>query len=92
MPRHPRSCRHWPLTSSYVALVRERPTDPRYDAVLAVEENLGVILATARAEQLADPAGIQLHRLAGLDWMAFPRAEAPLWYVTRSPLRSGHMA
>jgi DNA-binding transcriptional LysR family regulator len=63
-----------------VALVRERPTDPRYDAVLAVEENLGVILATARAEQLADPAGIQLHRLAGLDWMAFPRAEAPLWY------------
>jgi molybdate transport repressor ModE-like protein len=63
-----------------VALVRERPTDPRYDAVLAVEEALGVILATARAEQLAEPAGIQLHRLAGLDWIAFPRTEAPLWY------------
>jgi molybdate transport repressor ModE-like protein len=63
-----------------VALVRERPADPDYDAVLAVAEALGVILAADRAAELADPAGVQLHRLAGLDWIAFPRAEAPLWY------------
>ena len=63
-----------------VALVRECPTDPRYDAVLAVEEALGVVLAAAPADQLADPAGIRLHRLAGLDWAGFPRAEAPAWY------------
>jgi Enoyl-(Acyl carrier protein) reductase len=36
-----------------VALVREYPADPRYDAVLAVEETLGVILATAQADKLA---------------------------------------
>jgi len=63
-----------------LALVRERPANPDYDAVLAVEEALGVILATDRAGELADPAGIQLQRLAGLEWIAFPRAEAPLWY------------
>ena len=37
-----------------VALVRECPADPRYDAVLAVEETLGVILATVQADKLAD--------------------------------------
>lgn len=63
-----------------VALVRERPAGPHYDAVLAVEEALGVILAAGRAAELADPAGIQLHRLAGLAWIPFPRSEAPLWY------------
>jgi molybdate transport repressor ModE-like protein len=63
-----------------VALVRERPEGPQYDAVLAVEEALGVVLATVRADELADHAGIQLHRLAGLEWIAFPRSEAPLWY------------
>jgi molybdate transport repressor ModE-like protein len=63
-----------------VALVRECPADPRYDAVLAVEETLGVILATVQADKLAEPAGIQLHRLAGLDWTGFPRSEAPIWF------------
>ena len=63
-----------------VALVRERPAGSEYDAVLAVEEALGVVLATVRAAELADPAGIRLHRLAGLEWIAFPRSEAPLWY------------
>ena len=24
--------------------------------------------------------GIRLHRLAGLDWVGFPRSDAPLWY------------
>ena len=63
-----------------VALVRERPDDPGYDAVLAVEESLGVILATSRASELAGPAGVRLHELAGLEWLSFPRPEAPAWY------------
>ena len=63
-----------------LAFVRECPVDPRYDAVLAVEEALGVVLAAARADKLADPEGIRLHRLAGLDWTGFPRSEAPVWY------------
>lgn len=63
-----------------LGLLRECPADPRYDAVLAVEEALGVVLAAAHADKLADPAGIWLHRLAGLDWTGFPRSEAPAWY------------
>ncbi len=63
-----------------LALVREYPVDPRYDAVLAVEEALGVVLTATHADELADPAGIRLHRLAGLDWAGFPRSEAPVWY------------
>jgi molybdate transport repressor ModE-like protein len=63
-----------------VALVRARPADPDYDAVLAVEEALGVILAAERADELAGPAGLRLHQLAGLDWVGFPRSDAPLWY------------
>jgi molybdate transport repressor ModE-like protein len=63
-----------------LALVRECPVDPRYDAVLAVEEALGVVLADDRAVKLADPGGVRLHRLTGLDWTGFPRSEAPVWY------------
>jgi molybdate transport repressor ModE-like protein len=63
-----------------VALARECPADPRYDAVLAVEETLGVILASVQADNLADPSGIRLHQLAGMDWTGFPRSEAPSWY------------
>ena len=63
-----------------LALVRERPADPDYDAVLAVEEALGVILAAGRAAELAGPTGVRLHQLAGLDWVAFARSEAPSWH------------
>lgn len=63
-----------------LALLRERPADPDYDAVLAVEEALGVILAADRAAELAGPAGVRLHQLAGLEWVAFARAEAPSWH------------
>jgi DNA-binding transcriptional LysR family regulator len=63
-----------------VALVRECPADPGYDAALAVEEALGVILAAGRASELAGPAGVCLHQLARLDWLSFPRSEAPAWY------------
>lgn len=63
-----------------VALVRECPADPRFDAVLAVEEALGVVLAAGAAAKLAESAGIRLHQLAGLDWLGFPRRESPIWY------------
>jgi DNA-binding transcriptional LysR family regulator len=63
-----------------VGLVRDRPTDPRLDAVLAVREAMGVILATARAEEIGDPAGVHLYKLAGLHWMGFARSDAPAWH------------
>jgi DNA-binding transcriptional LysR family regulator len=73
-----------------VALARERPADSRYDAVLAVEEALGVVLAAGRADELAGPAGIRLERLAGLDWVGFPRSESPLWYDQLTATLRGH--
>lgn len=63
-----------------VGLLRERPADSSYDAVLAVEEALGVLLSAARADELAEPSGVQLHQLAGLSWVAFARGEAPAWH------------
>jgi hypothetical protein len=63
-----------------VGLLRERPADPSYDAVLAVEETLGVLIAAAPADELAGPSGIRLHQLAGLAWVAFARGEAPAWH------------
>ncbi|MGH3297374.1 MAG: LysR substrate-binding domain-containing protein [Trebonia sp.] len=62
------------------ALVRECPAGERFDAMLVVEEPLGVVLAAATAQKLADQAGVQLQRLAGLNWLGFPRAEAPAWH------------
>jgi DNA-binding transcriptional LysR family regulator len=63
-----------------LALVRDRPDDPRWDSALAVEESMGVLLDPVHAERLAEPAGVRLHRLAGLEWAGFSRSDAPAWY------------
>jgi DNA-binding transcriptional LysR family regulator len=63
-----------------VALTRQCPAGPGFDAVLAAEEPLGVLLPAGAAEALAGPDGVRLHRLAGLDWAGFSRAEAPAWH------------
>ncbi|VVJ20238.1 Transcriptional regulator [Amycolatopsis camponoti] len=61
-----------------VGLVRERPAGPDLDALLVVEENVGVLLATDLAEKLGSP--VRLEDLAGLEWFAFARAGSPAWY------------
>jgi DNA-binding transcriptional LysR family regulator len=63
-----------------VGLVRDRPTDPQLDIVLAVREAMGVILNTARAEEIRGDTGVHLHRLAGLHWMGFARSDSPAWH------------
>jgi DNA-binding transcriptional LysR family regulator len=63
-----------------VALARECPDRPGYDAVLAAEEPLGVLLRDEVARELAGPDGVWLHQLADLEWTGFSRAEAPAWY------------
>ncbi|WP_386376321.1 LysR family transcriptional regulator [Streptosporangium lutulentum] len=73
-----------------VALVRDRPADPCFDAVLAVEESMGVILATARSEEIAEAAGVRLHRLAGLAWIGFARSDTPAWYDQVAATLRGH--
>jgi DNA-binding transcriptional LysR family regulator len=74
-----------------VALARECPAGPGYDAVLAAEEPLGVLLDAAAAGELSGPggAGVRLHRLAELEWAGFSRAEAPAWHdLVTATLRS----
>jgi DNA-binding transcriptional LysR family regulator len=43
-----------------VALVRDRPADPRLESVLAVAEAMGVVLTAAHADELADARGVRL--------------------------------
>jgi len=71
-------------------LVRECPAGPGYDAVLAVQESLGVVLATGHVDELAEPAGIPLHRLAGLAWVRFPPSDAPIRYDQVAATLLGH--
>jgi DNA-binding transcriptional LysR family regulator len=63
-----------------VALARECPAGTGSDAVLAVEEPLGVLLQAPVAGELAGPGGVRLHQLADLEWAGFSRAEAPAWH------------
>jgi DNA-binding transcriptional LysR family regulator len=76
-----------------LALVRDRPADPRLDSVLAVEEPMGVILTATRAEQWCDDGAIRLQRLTSLAWIGFARSDAPAWHdQVRATLRSHGVA
>jgi DNA-binding transcriptional LysR family regulator len=61
-----------------VGLLRTRPPDPELDAMIVVEERLGVLLAATG--EPPDAAGIRLESLAGLDWVGFPRDDGPVWF------------
>lgn len=63
-----------------LGLIRDRPADPALDAVLAVEEAMGALVSDACATSIAERGGIQLHKLAGLKWIGFPRSDSPAWY------------
>jgi DNA-binding transcriptional LysR family regulator len=73
-----------------LALVRDRPAGPAFDAVLAVTEAMGVIIADARSAEIAEPSGVQLHRLASLTWIGFPRSDAPAWHDQVTAILRGH--
>jgi DNA-binding transcriptional LysR family regulator len=73
-----------------VGLVREHPVGPDLDAMLVVEERLGVLLAAGQAERLAGPAGLRLDALAGLDWVGFDRSGSPAWYDELTAILRSH--
>ncbi|MGW3605201.1 LysR substrate-binding domain-containing protein [Micromonospora sp. NPDC005161] len=73
-----------------VGLVRERPVGPDLDAVLVIEERLGVLLATEPAAKIAGPDGIRLDALAGLSWVGFPRSGSPAWYDELTAILRSH--
>jgi DNA-binding transcriptional LysR family regulator len=73
-----------------LALVRYRLAGPALDAVLAVAEAMGVIIAAAPSAEIAAPSGVELHRLAGLTWLGFPRSDAPAWHDQVTAILRGH--
>ncbi|MEU5564284.1 LysR substrate-binding domain-containing protein [Micromonospora musae] len=73
-----------------VGLVREHPVGPDLDAVLVVEERLGVLIEAEQAVRLAGPDGIRLDALAGLDWVGFPRSGSPTWYDEVTAILRSH--
>ncbi|MFF3950616.1 LysR family transcriptional regulator [Streptomyces sp. NPDC001902] len=73
-----------------VALLRERPAGPEFDAQLVVRERLGVLLAAEQAAELTGPDGIALEALAGLPWVGFPRSGSPAWYDELTAILRSH--
>jgi DNA-binding transcriptional LysR family regulator len=74
-----------------LGLVRERPTGERLDVSMVVEEPLGVLLAVDQAEALeSDDGTVRLDRLAGLQWLGFPRDGSPAWYDELTAVLRSH--
>ncbi|MFJ9914280.1 LysR family transcriptional regulator [Actinacidiphila glaucinigra] len=73
-----------------VGLLRERPAGPEFDAMLVVRENLGVLLAAEQAAELAEPRGVRLEALAGLEWVGFPREGSPAWWDELTSVLRSH--
>ncbi|MFE0357830.1 LysR substrate-binding domain-containing protein [Streptomyces nigra] len=73
-----------------LGLLRERPQGQELDAVLVVEERLGVLLAVERAAELAGPDGIRLDALNSLAWVGFPRSGSPAWYDELTAILRSH--
>jgi len=73
-----------------LVFVRYRPADLALDAVLAVTEAMGVIIAAARSAEIAEPGGVQLHKLSSLTWIGFPRSDAPPWHDQVTAILRGH--
>lgn len=73
-----------------VGLLRERPGGEQFDAMLVTREELGVLLSADQAAELADPDGVALEALAGLDWLSFRRSDSPAWYDEVSAILRSH--
>jgi DNA-binding transcriptional LysR family regulator len=73
-----------------LGLVREHPIGADLDAMLVIEEQLGVLLAAGQAAKVAGPDGVRLDALAGLDWVGFPRSGSPAWYDELTAILRSH--
>ena len=73
-----------------LGLLRERPGGELFDAMLVAREELGVLLAADRAEELTTPAGIRLDTLGSLEWLAFPRSDSPAWHDELTAILRSH--
>lgn len=71
-------------------LVREHPVGPDLDAMLVVEERLGVLLAADQIERIGGLDGVRLDALIGLNWVSFPRSGSPAWYDELTAILRSH--
>lgn len=74
-----------------VGLVRERPAQTWLDASVILTEALGVLVNAEDAVALGLPdAPLPLDRLAGMQWLGFPRASSPAWYDELTAILRSH--
>jgi len=67
-----------------------RPVGDELDSLLIRGEPLGVLLSTRGAARLSGPDGVALEALAGLDWVAFPRRDAPGYHDELTAVLRNH--
>lgn len=73
-----------------VGLVRERPAGKEFDAMLVLQENLGVLLASELSAGIVGPDGVRLEALSDLQWLGFPRSNSPAWHDELTPILRTH--
>ncbi|HEU5331577.1 MAG TPA: LysR family transcriptional regulator [Actinocrinis sp.] len=73
-----------------VGLLHGRPAGDELDCLLIREEPLGVLLNARGAARLSGPDGVALEALAGLDWAAFPRRDAPGYHDELTAVLRNH--
>ena len=73
-----------------VGLLHGHPTGDELDCLLVLEEPLGVLLTTRHAARLAGPDGVPLEALADLEWVGFPRHDAPGFHDEVAAVLRGH--
>src|SRR6266567_3029432 len=85
-PGHPRTVRHLPQViresalrtgALDIGLLHGRPSGDDLDRLLVLDEPMGVVIAARHAARLAGPDVVPLDALAGLEWVGFPRHDAP---------------
>jgi len=73
-----------------VSLMVQIPPGSDLDHMLVAREEMGVVLPEKLAARFAGPNGVRLDDLAGLEWVAFPRANSPAWYDELAAVLHAH--
>ena len=73
-----------------VGLLHGRPSGDDLDCLLVLDEPMGVVIAARHAARLADPDGVPLDALAGIEWVGFPRHDAPGFHDEAAAVLRNH--
>ena len=73
-----------------IGLLHGRPSGDDLDCLLVLDEPMGVVIAARHAARLAGPDGVPLDALAGLEWVGFPRHDAPGFHDEAAAVLRNH--